>query len=242
MTTDGTLFDMMDVYGRPFKTDASGAPKAASARNAIGDVAEQLACRALGYKRLRVDGRKKACADAERPDGHPVEIKSVGKNDRGLIYKFRLEKEGTEFPGGLEYVFVRHTCPVTFAHGSSVADFFKLSPPSLLITNHKHLAAILLPKPVRTFRMFTGEAGMTVAPSCQHCHGAPVGEPCEHCGTPPQQKFDRHTMHGSQRAGYVEGGWQFSMSELTDGYPLHWRTVEFRWRGQNITIKTATTL
>lgn len=231
-----TLFDMMAVYGRPALTDAQGKPKPASVRNLIGATAEMFACQILGLTSCPIDGSKKICHDAELADGDPVEIKSVGKNDRALIYKWRIEKEEKAHGREYRYLFVRHTCPITVTDSGAVADYFRDNPPALLFTT---IGAIrdhaIKDTPPRTFRMFTGEAGkMTVAPKCDACHGAPEGTACPDCGTPPPPKFDRKKHHGSQRAGYVDGGWQFALKKIP-------RTREesrpFTWRGKEITVK-----
>ena len=197
------LFDTMVFYDR--KT-----PKAASVRNSIGEVAEEIACRALGMKRLKVDGRLEFCADALW-QGKPAEIKSVGKNDRALIYKWRKEKELRHVGPDYRYVFLRHTCPISVGSGGDVADFFRDNPPSILITTLGAVVEAIGDMPCRTFKIFTGEAG--------------TSEP-----------FDRKTMHGSQRKGYVDGGWQFSLKKI----PFHYTTrTAIQWRGElvNITLQ-----
>lgn len=236
----GTLFDMMDVYGRPALTDAQGKPKPASVRNLIGDVAELFACHALGLARIPIDGNKELCHDAEYPGGTPVEIKSVGKNDRALIYKWRLEKELAHHGRQYRYVFVRHACPVTMAHGAAVADYFRDHPPALLITSlDTILTHAIKETPPRSFRIHTGEKGTPIAPPCKQCHGNPTDSHlsmdgvCSECGTPPAPKFDRHTMHGSQRKGYVDGGWQFSLKAVPR---YRGEVLRVKWRGREIEV------
>lgn len=248
-----TLFDMIEVYGRPAKTDAQGRPKPASVRNAIGEVAAEFACRALDLESVPIDGREAVCHDAKYPDGSPAEIKSVGKNNRALLYKWRVEKELAHHGPEYRYIFVCHTAPITLAHGADVADYFRDHPPRILTTT---LAAILShaikDTPARTFRLFTGEKGGPVPDQAQPPPPRPEPEPLPKAGggweyarggwfrsyqrkpiAPAKPKFDRHTQHGTQRAGYVEGGWQFSLRAIPRKAT---ERVTLKWRGQEITV------
>jgi hypothetical protein len=174
------LFDMMTVYGRPIDKDAS-------ARNAIGDVAEEFACAALGMKRLKVNGSLKVCSDAEW-QGSPVEIKSVGKNGRALLYKWRAEKELDSIGRGYTYLFVRHTCPIKVAHGRDITSHFAEHPPSLLITNLGVIMDVLKGTPPRKFKLHDGK-------TYENKYGRPAG---------------------FERKGYIDGGWQFALSMIRE--------------------------
>jgi hypothetical protein len=220
---DDQLFDTMPFYGKPMV-------KAASVRNAIGDVAEEFACAALSMKRQRVDGRKNVCCDALDMYDKPVEIKSVGKNNRALLYKWRAEKEEKEHGLGYTYVFVRHSCPITMTHGREIIQRFIDCPPLIIITTLGALRAALEGVSPRTFKMFTGEAG-AVEPEGGFESSVP-----QHMQKPI---FDRKTMHGSQRKGYVDGGWQFSLSLLS---PTETKEVDFQWCNHVVkaTVITAT--
>ncbi len=206
-----SLFDLSTVYGR-----SGQFAKAASTRNAIGEVGEMFACAALGMDRQAIDGRKLLCSDAEW-NGAPVEIKCVGKSNSALIYKWRFEKEWANIGPEYQYVFVRHDCRVTTPDGRAVIKHFGECNPRILLVKLQQIKDAIgdsFATP-RTFRMFTGEAGkMTVAMNCDYCHGAPLNTPCPVCYQPPVPKFDRKKMHGSQRAGYVEGGWQFTLKRF----------------------------
>ncbi len=191
------LFDMMSAYDR-------ATLKPAAVRNAIGEVAEEFACRALGMERLHVDGRKKMCADALWGD-KPVEVKSIGRSRAALIYKWRADKElatvGRDYP----YIFVLHDCTIKASSGAAVVQSMLRTPPSLLITTLGGVLDAIGDKPVKKFKMFEAD---------------------------PAQPFDRKTMHGSQRAGYVEGGWQFKIKSI----PVRYTTsTTFTWCGQIVT-------
>lgn len=193
------LFDTMTVYDRK-------STKPAAVRNAIGEVAEEFACRALGMQRLRVDGRKKLCADAMLGDS-PVEIKSIGRSRTGLLYKWRRDKELKAYGRDYLYVFVLHDCTIKTSGGAEIVLSMRDTPPAILITTLGRVVDAIGDKPVRTFRMFDA---------------------------PPPEQFDRKTMHGSQRAGYVEGGWQFRIKDIPVRYST---TTTFQWCGNIVTSK-----
>lgn len=184
-----TLFDTWDYYAR-------STPKAAGVRNAIGELAEELACRALGMVRQPIDGRKSFCTDALWDD-KPVEIKSVGKNGRALIYKWRREKEMAEVGPGYRYVFVQHDCTIDKANGSEVADYLRDHPPRLLITTLGAINGVIGDAPPRKFKMFLGEDGIV------------------------------NNRIGYNRKGYADGGWQFNLNKIPVQYTtrtcLQWR-------------------
>lgn len=140
------LFDTLEFYGKPMT-------QAAAVRCAIGDVAEMFACRLLGATRTPIDGRKNICSDAVL-DGTPMEIKSVGKNGRALIYKWRLEKEIEAHGPTYQYVFVRHDCRVTEVHGRDVVRYFLDHPPMVLVTTIEHIQQTLAGVEPRKFSMF----------------------------------------------------------------------------------------
>lgn len=194
-----TLFDTWLYYERV-------TTKPASVRNAIGDVAEELACRALGMERQKIDGRKAFCPDALW-EGKPVEVKSVGKNGRALIYKWRRDKEMKEVGPRYRYVFVQHDCTIDKANASMVADHLRDHPPRLLITTLGAINAVIGDTPPRKFKIFESD---------------------------PNVEFDRTTMHGSQRKGYVDGGWQFSLNKIPVAYTT---TTCLPWRGKIITLE-----
>ncbi len=142
------LFDTTTCYGRSMKSHAA-------VRNDIGDVAELYACAALGMDRQRIDGRKKVCVDALW-GGRPVEIKSVGKSGRGLIYKWRMDKDTQEHGDSLVYVFVRHDCPIKLDNSAEVVSRFFERPPSLVVTNITRVREVLANVKLRKFSMFEG--------------------------------------------------------------------------------------
>jgi hypothetical protein len=124
----------------------------ASSRNAIGHVAEEFVARVLHVEILPVDGSKAIC-----PDFKNGEIKSVGRNKRVLIYKWRLEKEVKCFnPEEYFYVFACHTCPVTVSNVSEIATHFKLSPPRLVCVSLKEVANTVKDIEPRKFSLFEG--------------------------------------------------------------------------------------
>jgi len=142
------LFDTSACYGRSMKSHAA-------VRNDIGDVAELYACAALGMERQRIDGRKKVCIDATW-GGKPAEVKSVGKNNRGLIYKWRMDKDTQEHGDSLVYVFVRHNCPVTLTNSAEVVTHFIEHPPSIIVTNIARVREAMKSVKLRKFSMFEG--------------------------------------------------------------------------------------
>lgn len=78
-------------------------------RTWTGNFVEDIICRAMGWTKLHIDGRKAFCADAQTPGGQDVEIKSVkltkGLVGKSVIYDWRMEKEQKHSPD-LLYAFV----------------------------------------------------------------------------------------------------------------------------------------
>lgn len=153
-------------------------PTPASARNCIGQVAQDYVARALKVQIQPIDGRKEVC-----PDFDGGEIKSVGRNGRGLIYKWRLEKDLKHHDEDtFIYCFLRHCCPITIHNASEVADHFMSCNPSLLIVSLRDIKETLEPIPVRKFSLFQDKDGAV----------------------------DKRV--GYNRSGYSDGGWQFNLN------------------------------
>lgn len=164
------LFDTTACLSRALTTHAA-------TRNCIGKVAEIFVGRVLGVEINSVDGRKEVC-----PDFEGGEIKSVGKNNRGLIYKWRLEKDLKHHEPDFIYCFLQHRCPITLRDASHIADHFEINPPTLLVITLEELARRLRELPVRKFSLVT-----------------------DHDGT-----IDKRI--GYNREGYSEGGRQFNLN------------------------------
>lgn len=71
-------------------------------RSHLGNLVEELVCRAMDWQRLKIDGTKKFCADAANRDDLPCEVKSVhcsGKMEgKAVIYDWRMKKEAEHAP------------------------------------------------------------------------------------------------------------------------------------------------
>lgn len=188
------LFDLTEVYARRIHNDAS-------ARNAIGELAAEYACNALRLIPLPVDGRQALCPDAKSPkSGSPWEIKSVGRNGRALIYKWRIEKELASPWTPYWYCFVRHDCPITVRSGQEIVAHFIQRPPSLHIATAQLINQVICSAaPPRSFRIHTGEKGTVIEETDEEGQA---------------QEIKEKAKHGSQRKGYVDGGWQFALSQL----------------------------
>jgi hypothetical protein len=170
-----TLFDLTPLYQRTLSSHAS-------ARNAIGEVAAEFACKALRMEMLPVDGSKRVCPDAKTQAGRYLEVKSCRKGRNALLYKWRVAKEHEEFGDGYPYVFVRHECPITATDGKDIVQRFINDPPTLLIVTLGQLRRdVCLKKEPRLFKMFSKDADPRI---------------------------------GYNRAGYNEGGWQFSLKQV----------------------------
>lgn len=125
-------------------------PSRASARNCIGQVAQEFVCRTLRVESLPVDGRKDVC-----PDFEGGEIKSVGRNNSALVYKWRLEKDLKHHDADtFVYVFLRHSCSIKCANASDIAHNFVSQRPNLLIVTLAELDRALSSKPVKRFALF----------------------------------------------------------------------------------------
>lgn len=66
--------------------------KNAQARNAYGQIAQEIVCAALDLLPIPINGKCSICFDAER-SGHFYEIKSVKRTGKVVIYDWRMEKE-----------------------------------------------------------------------------------------------------------------------------------------------------
>jgi hypothetical protein len=175
MTEQGTLFNLTEVYDRD-------TTKPAQARNAIGECAQNFVVEFLGLKEVRIDGRMPVCPDFSFGSAQG-EIKSIGKNKRALIYKWRIEKEITFADGGeFYYIFANHDCLISVESGSAIVNHFKTKPPILYILSLSDVYELVAAKKIRKFSLFEGGKDSRV---------------------------------GYNRAGYIEGGWQFSLTEFT---------------------------
>lgn len=202
-----TLFDMSAHYTRRIHNDAS-------ARNAIGELAAEYACAVLGLRSLPVDGRKAVCPDAESTTGIVWEIKSVGQSRRALLYKWRVEKELKVLGRSYLYAFVLHKCPITVRAGAEIRDHFLLHRPPLLIATLGYLWDNVCAKQnPRSFRIHTGEQGKVLTDE------------------DTEQPAPEKAKHGSQRKGYVDGGWQFGMQPLLEDVTFE-GIVQVQWGGQ----------
>jgi hypothetical protein len=176
----------------------------AQVRTYIGYVAELFVCRALGGERLS-SGSEEVVPDM-RVWNCTGEIKSVGKNNRALIYKWRLEKELRLLDLNRHlYVFCCHRIPITLGNVKEIVERFN-EDTHLVITTLGELSSILLPKKVRKFNLFTPPEGM------------------------PENAIKRR---GYNREGYIDGGWQFSIRELTT---VAAKNLTFDWAGRNVTV------
>lgn len=149
----------------------------AHARTVYGELAQVIACRALGLTPISIDGRCETCFDAERRDAAAAEaarffeIKSVHRRGKLVLYQWRMEKEA-RFPG-LVYVLVVHQARCCQNMVELVAAYTR------------GLELWLVPSPVI-------HAAANLAPLRQHAaatvaHAAPCAR------------------NGHLRAGYVDG-------------------------------------
>lgn len=145
------LFDTTCFFGRVL-------PSPAASRNAIGHVIEEFVARVLNVDLLPVDGRKAVC-----PDFSNGEIKSIGRNKRVLIYKWRLEKEASNFdPKKYFYVFAHHKCPITVSNTSEIARFFQDQPPAIVCVSLKEVMAATKTTRLRKFSLFSGDKDIRI--------------------------------------------------------------------------------
>jgi len=185
----------------------------AAARNAIGNVAEDFACAVLKLERKPIDGRKELCVDAETKKGLPVEIKSVGRSRSAILYKWRVEKEERILGRDYQYIFVLHNCPITVRDSQEIMRWFTDNPPLILITS--------------------------------------LGVLLDHvCAKQEPRKFALHEkvypsangrIHGTQRAGYKEGGWQFTINRILKLCPPSKRAKVGQWANSTVRFKVQST-
>ena len=148
MTDQDTLFDLTPLYNRKIE-------KPAQARNAIGECAQRFVTEFLNLSESGIDGRKAVCPDFHIDSSIFGEIKSVGKNNRALIYKWRLEKERANFKDDeFYYVFANHRCLISVESGAHVVQYFKDNPPVLYVCTLGDIHALLSQKKVKKFSLF----------------------------------------------------------------------------------------
>jgi hypothetical protein len=81
----------------------------ASARNAYGTAAQEIACAALALTPIRINGNYEVCFDAKRGEVF-YEIKSCRRTSKVVVWKWRIEKErktGVSY----RYAIVTHNAP-----------------------------------------------------------------------------------------------------------------------------------
>lgn len=172
MTEQGTLFNLTPLYDRPFV-------KAAQVRNAIGECIQNFVVEFFKFREIRIDGREPICPDFSFGDTKG-EIKSVGKNKRCLVYKWRLAKEMTHFGDKpYFYIFAQHRIEIKIDSGSAIIASLLNTPPDIYICSLAEVNSMLSDRPIRKFSLFEG---------------------------------GKDNRIGYNRAGYIEGGWQFSLS------------------------------
>jgi len=125
-------------------------------RTVIGNMVQELVCRATSLEPAHIDGRKSFCPDATTPSGKPVEIKSVRVsrtgNGKAVLYDWRLKKEAL-LASDLVYVFFCHHGVGSQLTLATFLDRLVECPPTILImpslTVHRHarLCPLNVPKP-----------------------------------------------------------------------------------------------
>ena len=184
------LFDPVTLLSKPLT-------RPAHTRNYIGDVAARFAEATLGFKLLPIKQNVEICPDFQMSTLHG-EIKSVGKNRRALLYKWRAEKEARHFDPRLYlYLFVQHVCPITCSDISQITAHFRDNPVTLYGCTLAELQETVAAIPVRKFSLF---------------------------------KESPDPRIGYNRAGYIEGGWQFGMKILPA--PVMTHTIVAGWMEQ----------
>lgn len=169
-----TLFNLTQFYDRSIEKDAQ-------ARNAIGECVRQFVVEFFKFREVRIDGREPICPDFSFGDVKR-EIKSVGKNKRCLVYKWRLEKELKYFSDKpYYYIFALHKMPIKIESGKAIVEAIKLTPPDIYIVSLKEVHETLAPIDIRKFSLFEGGEDNRI---------------------------------GYNRAGYIEGGWQFGINKF----------------------------
>lgn len=139
-----------------------------------------------------------------------------------MIYKWRFEKELKHIGPDYQHAFVRHDCTADTRTGRDVIEHFGHCCPRLLLVKLQQIKDVIGDTPPRTFRMFTGEQGMTVAPPCSptdsHLSGDGV---CSELRTPPAPKFDHRPCTEASAPGMsMAGGTTLNRFIVTATMPL----------------------
>jgi hypothetical protein len=144
------LFDPISLLSRPLN-------KPAQTRNWIGDIAARFAAEAMRLQLLPIQQHKEVCPDFQFKGLHG-EIKSVGKNGRALLYKWRVEKEARNFnPESYLYIFVLHDCPIGCRDLSEITAQFSARRITLHCVTLAELQAIVSGIEPRKFSMFNAD-------------------------------------------------------------------------------------
>lgn len=107
--------------------------KNAQARNAYGQIAQEIVCAALDLLPIPISGLCSVCFDAERAD-HFYEIKSVKRTGKVVIYDWRMEKErAAKVP--LSYAILVHNVRGSDGH-DLLREMLASEPEILLIPAH----------------------------------------------------------------------------------------------------------
>lgn len=110
----------------------------ALARNAYGQLAQDVVCAVLRLNPIPIDGSKTVCCDAEL-DGQHFEIKSVRRGCKVVLYDWRMKKEGEAVPN-LKYAILVHDN----RKAESIAgmlETMKAKPPTLIIADASQIHA-----------------------------------------------------------------------------------------------------
>lgn len=126
---------------------------------------------------------------------------------RALVYKWRMEKELAEFGEDYIYCFVLHECAITARAGADIVKIFHTTRPAIHLCTLGQLKREVLDK---------------MEPRKFKLFD-PLG-----CGK---------EVHGSQRKGYIDGGWQFSINKLPVNHTGH--VIKY-WAGRTIATKITT--
>lgn len=117
--------------------------KNAQARNAYGQIAQEIVCAALDLLPIPISGSCSVCFDAER-SGHFYEIKSVKRTGKVVIYDWRMKKErAAKVP--LSYAILAHNVRGSDGH-DLLQEMLASEPEILLIPAHViHESALRFP-------------------------------------------------------------------------------------------------
>lgn len=128
--------------------------KNAHARNAYGQVAQEIVCAALEARPVKINGKFDVCFDAIAGNSY-IEIKSVKRKGKVVVYDWRRNKERQVMLRGynVNYAILIHG--VRCSNGKNLLDEFVRSNLTLFVVDARSVHEMCAELPLHTIKKVT---------------------------------------------------------------------------------------